>query len=231
MRLLSLVLTVSAVLVPRLAGAQGWIEYVGRADFFAINFPGEPRIQEIIWVSEQGAKYPARVYSAENGPNHFAITVVDYTEAEKINAERAKNCPPDAQTACSGSPTMGVGSWIVDLQGAMAFAIGKFLTRAGSRVTFFGWFYQDLIEGLQAQITNADNSRTFVATHMHNDRLYVIEGTVPAGAPQPGLFQQSMQFLDPDGKTIRYETVYSNRYPRPRRSGQGGAVAAPAAAR
>ena len=80
-------------------------------------------------------------------------------------------------------------------------------------MTFFGWFYQDLIEGLQAQITNADNSRTFVATHMHNDRLYVLEGTVPARAPQPGLFQQSMQFLDAEGRTIRYETVYSNRYP------------------
>jgi hypothetical protein len=108
----------------------------------------------------------------------------------------------------------------------MAYAIGKFLTREGSRVTFFGWFYQDLIEGLQAQITNADNSRTFVAVHMHNDRLYVIEGTVPAGAPQPGLFQQSMQFIDGDGRTIRYGTVYSNRYPRP---GRAGGPAPPAA--
>jgi hypothetical protein len=200
------------------AAAQGWIEYVSRQDFFAINFPGQPRTEEITWVSEQGAIYPARVYSAENGPSRFAITVVDYTEAEKINTERAKTCPPDAQTACSGSPTMGVGAWIVDLQGAMAYAIARFLTREGSRVTFFGWFYQDLIEGLQAQITNADNSRTFVAAHMHNDRLYVLEGTSPAGAPPPALFQQSMQFLDPDGKTIRYETVYSNRYPRPRRT-------------
>jgi hypothetical protein len=220
MRLLSLVLTVATVLVPRLAAAQGWIEYVNKEDLFAINFPGEPRIQTITWVSEQGANFPGRVYSVENGPTRFAITVVDYTEAEKINAERAKSCPPDAQTACSGSPTMGVGAWIVDLQGAMAFAIAKFLTREGSRVTFFGWFYQDLIEGLQAQVTNADNSRTFVATHMHNDRLYVIEGTVPARAPQPALFQQSMQFIDREGKTIRYETVYSNRYPRPRRTGQ-----------
>jgi hypothetical protein len=213
------VLTVAAVLIPQLATAQGWIEYVSRQDFFAINFPGEPRIEAITWTSEQGAMYPGRVYSAESGPNRFAITVVDYTEAENINAERAKTCPPDAQTACSGSATMGVGSWIVDLQGAMAYAIGKFLARQGSRVTFFGWFYQDLIEGLQAQITNADNSRTFVAVHMHNDRLYVLEGTVPARAPQPGLFQQSMQFLDAEGRTIRYQTVYSNRYPRPQRAG------------
>ena len=231
MRVLPVVLTVAAVLVPRLAVAQGWIEYVSRQDFFAINFPGQPRIQQITWLSEQGAMYPARVYSAANGPSRFAITVVDYTEAERINAERAKTCPPDAQTACSGSPTMGVGAWIVDLQGAMAYAIGKFLTREGARVTFFGWFYQDLIEGLQAQITNADNSRTFVATHMHNDRLYVLEGTSPAGAPPPALFQQSMQFLDADGKTIRYETVYSNRYPRPTRAGQGGAVPVAPAAR
>jgi hypothetical protein len=219
MRLLPLVLMAATVLVPRPAAAQEWIEYASRNDFFSINFPGEPRIQSITWVSEQGAEFPGRVYSVENGPNRFAITVVDYTEAERINTERAKNCPPDAQTACSGSPTMGVGAWIVDLQGAMSFAMARFLTREGSRVTFFGWFYQDLIEGLQAQITNADSSRTFVATHMHNDRLYVIEGTVPVRAPQPGHFQQSMQFLDPEGKTIRYETVYSNRYPRPRRSG------------
>ena len=218
--LLRLVLIAATVLVSRPAAGQQWIEYASRDDFFSINFPGQPRVQTIAWVSEQGAEFPGRVYSVENGPTRYAITVVDYTEAERINAERARKCPPDAQTACFGSATMGVGAWIVDLQGAMAFAIARFLTREGSRVTFFGWFYQDLIEGLQAQVTNADNSRTFVATHIHNDRLYVIEGTVPARAPQPVHFQQSMQFLDPEGKTVRYETVYSNRYPRPRRTDQ-----------
>ena len=206
------------LLAPRALFAQGWVEYVNRADFFSINFPGQPKMQDITWVSEQETKYPGRVYSIENGPTRYAITVVDYSDAERLNAERAKNCPPDAQTACSGSATMGVGSWIVDVQGAMAYAIAKFMSREGAKVTFFGWFYQDLIEGLQAQITNADGSRTFVATHMHDNRLYVLESTVPRGAPQPGHFQQSLQFLDADGKTIRYETVYSNRYPRPRRS-------------
>ena len=228
MYLIPLMLLAATVLAPRPAAAQEWIEYVSRDDFFSINFPVQPRIQETTWVSEQGATFPARVYSVENPPNRFVITVVDYTEAERINAERAKNCPPGAQTACSGSATMGVGAWIVDLQGAMAYAIARFLTREGAHVTFFGWFYQDLIEGLQAQITNADGSRTFAATHMHNDRLYVIEGTVPARAPQPVHFQQSMLFLDGDGQTIRYETVYSNRYPRPRRTAPGTGTALPA---
>ena len=229
MKLIPLMLLAATILAARPGHAQGWIEYVSRDDFFSISFPGEPRISDTTWVSEQGATFPARVYGVEAPPNRFVITVVDYTDAERINAERAKNCPPDAQTGCAGSATMGVGAWIVDLQGAMAYAIARFLTREGARVTFFGWFYQDLIEGLQAQITNADGSRTFAATHMHNDRLYVIEGTVPAGAPPPALFQQSMLFLDRDGQTVRYETVYSNRYPRPRRTAPGAGTTLPAA--
>lgn len=200
------------------ASAQGWIDYVSRADFFAINFPGEPKVEAITWISEQEAKYPARVYSYDGGATLYAITVVDYSDAERINTERAKNCPPDAQSRCAGSVTMGVGSWIVDVQGAMAHTLSKFMLRPGSRVTFFGWFYQDLVEGLQAQVTNADGSRTYAAVHMHDDRLYVVEATAAKGAPEPGLFQQALQFVDKDGKTIRYETVYSNRYPRPRRS-------------
>ena len=107
------------------AFAQGWIEYVSRKDFFSVNFPGSRRMQDITWVSEQEAKYPGRVYSSRAGRSRYAMTVVDYSDAERINAERAKNCPADAQTACSGSATMGVGAWIVDLQGAMAYAIAS----------------------------------------------------------------------------------------------------------
>src|SRR5918995_4876260 len=122
------------LLAPHALFAQGWVEYVNRADFFSINFPGQPKMQDITWVSEQETKYPGRVYSIENGPTRYAITVVDYSDAERLNAERAKNCPPDAQTACSGSATMGVGSWIVDVQGAMAYAIAKFMSREGAKV-------------------------------------------------------------------------------------------------
>ena len=200
------------------ASAQSWIDFVSREDYFAINFPGQPTVEAITWTSEQEAKLPARVYRYDGGATKYAITVVDYSDAERINAERAKSCPPDAQSRCSGSVTMGVGSWIVDVQGAMAWSLSKFMTRPGSRVTFFGWFYQDLIEGLQAQVTNADGSRTYAAVHMHDNRLYVVEATAAKGAPEPGLFQQALQFVDKDGKSIRYETVYSNRYPRPRRT-------------
>ncbi|MBI3047172.1 MAG: hypothetical protein HYY76_02570 [Acidobacteria bacterium] len=71
-------------------------------------------------------------------------------------------------------------------------------------------------------------SRTFAAIHMHEHRLHILEATVPEGAPEPGIFQQSMGFVDRDGNGIRYQSVYSNIFPAPPRTrgGQGGAGAA-----
>jgi hypothetical protein len=34
---------------------------------------------------------------------------------------------------------------------------------------------------------------------LHTNKLYVLEATVPAGYPLPGLFQQSMGYVDTDG--------------------------------
>jgi len=204
--------------IPALSFAQGWIEYVNRADFFAVNFPGEPKVQDFTYLSEGEARFPARSYTAVQGPSRYTLTVVDYSDAQRIHTERAKNCPPDAHTGCSGSPTMGVGAWINDVRGAMEFAARKYIVQSDSKVTFFGWNFIDLVEGRQIHLTNRDGSRTFVALHMHENRLYWLEATVPKGYPEPGLFQQSLQFLDKEGKTVRYESVYTNGVPPPPRS-------------
>ena len=60
---------------------------------------------------------------------------------------------------------------------------------------------------------------------MHLDRLYIFEGTVPAGNPEPGLFQQSVGFLDYNGRRVRYQYVYSNRFAPPPLTGGGGTPA------
>ena len=52
---------------------------------------------------------------------------------------------------------------------------------------------------------------------MHENRLYVFERTVPPGAPPPGLFQQSVGFVDTEGFRVRYETIYDNMHPPPPR--------------
>jgi hypothetical protein len=178
-------------------------------------------VSDITWTSEYEAVFPARVYTRDAGPNRYSVTVADYTNAEKIHAERMKSCNPDAHTGCSGSDTMGLGAWLIDVEGALEYASWKFIQR-DAKVTFFGFNFIDVVEGRQIHLTNSDKSRTFAAIHMHENRLYVLEATVPAGYPEPGLFQQSLRFLDENGRGVRYETLYVNGFPKPRRTGGGG---------
>lgn len=106
----------------------------------------------------------------------------------------------------------------MDLGGAITYAQFQFLKREAT-LTHLTWQWQDFVEGLYLQLTNsADTSRTFAAIHMHENRLYIVEATVPKGAPEPGLFQQSMGFVNEDGSRIRYQTVYSNLFPAPPRA-------------
>ena len=51
---------------------------------------------------------------------------------------------------------------------------------------------------------NQDASRTFIGIYQHSLRLYILEATAPAGSPPPGLFQQSLRFLDEEGVRVRY---------------------------
>ena len=81
----------------------------------------------------------------------------------------------------------------------------------------------DLVEGRQLQLTNnKDKSRTFAGIYMHENKLYIVEGTVPAGYPEPGLFQQSLGWLDENGIGLRYQSYYSNGFPAPPRVNRAG---------
>jgi hypothetical protein len=192
------------------AFAQSWIEYTNLEDRFSVNFPGEPTVEDTTYTSQYEAEYPARVHSRVNGGNRFSITVVDHNNAAEIFKARAADCPPDAQSDCSE------GYWTVDIYAAVNHAANAFLTRA-DKVTYFGYSRIDRIGGHQIQLTNPDQSRSYVEIHMHENRLYIQEATVPAGAPEPSIFGQSLRFLDVEGKVVRYVTDYANGYPAPAR--------------
>jgi hypothetical protein len=196
--------------------SQGWIEYRDPEQGFGVNFPGEPTVEETVWESEYGAMLPAYVYRADTSRGDYSMTVVDYREAERIQAERALDCPEGAETCSGSTASTGAGYWRVDMQGSMVYAASQFLKR-DSEMTHFAWNFLDLVEGLQLQLTNPDQSRTFAGIYLHADRLYVLEATVPQGRRGMGLFQQSMQFLDEEGNRIRYERFYHNSAPAPAR--------------
>jgi len=186
--------------------AQEWIQYASKTDLFGVNFPSEPKVQDIAYATELGITLPGHVYSADQGQSRYAVTVVDYNDAEKIHTARVAQCK-----AKGGEGDACQNDWRSDVQGAMIFASSKFLQR-NAKVTHFGWAVVDQVEGLRVQLTNADGSRTFGEIHRHGTRLYILEATVPSRAPAPGLFQQSLMFTDEEGRSIRYRSFYTTGY-------------------
>lgn len=200
------------MLVSGSTSAQEWAEYNSRQDFFSVNFPAEPAIRPITWESEYGLTLPGRVYSVEDATGKYLVTAIDYTQAEKMHLERQATCK-----AAGGDGDQCNNPGRADVRGAMVHASWSFIRR-GSEVTHFALYNADLVEGIRLQLLNKDGSRTFAVIHIHDYRLYIVEGTVPKGLPPPALFQQSFGFLDKEGKRIRYATTYSHGYPVPPRT-------------
>ncbi len=168
--------------VSGLCSAQGWRSYVDRAERFSVNIPAEPRVEDTTYMGERGGTYPARVYTTDQGPNRYSVTVVHYVDAPA--------------TVVRGS--IAHAAWNV--------------RQRGGEVTYDAYAQVDRIEGHQLQITNADQSRTYVAIHLHQGRLYVLEARVPPASPPPVQFQQSLVILDEEGSRIRYAVdEYGNR--------------------
>lgn len=185
-----------AVLLALLCGhshAQGWIQYANLADRFAVNFPADPEIAETTYLSEYRGIMPARVYTANRGASRYSVTVVDYTESERLLAERAERTGERLR----GDDVPG------DILGSIAYAAWNIRQRGGD-VTYDSWAHYDRIPGHLLQVTNADESRTYAGIFLHARRLYILEATVPPGSPPPGLFQQSLNILDEQGRRVRY---------------------------
>jgi hypothetical protein len=209
-----------ATLFATSAYAQEWIDYTSKEDRFTVNMPGQPKVDSIMWESEYGLVFPGRVHTAVRngfaGPEKYTITAIDYSDAETRYA--AKPHPPSFRQA---------EYWMMDIQGSIQYAATKlYRFKPGVKVTHDAWHYIDLVEGHQLNLTNPDGTRTFVAIYLHENRLYILDGTVPAKGPEPGLFTQSLSFLDAEGKRVRYDQIYSNKLPpetiKPPGRGQGG---------
>ena len=188
MRFFLPVLTLVGLLIAVPADAQGWIEFIDRDEFFGINLPHQPEIENIIYLSEFGAEYPGKVYTASDGQVDYKITVVDYTLSSELEGSR--------------------GVW--DFAGSVAYAAWEIRKRGGD-FTHDGWTEADRIPGHQLQITNDDQSRTYAQIHSFAMRLYIFEANAAPGATPPIQYQQSVVFLDEDGEIVRYDTDFRTR--------------------
>ncbi len=218
MRAFQLVPAVLALSVPAAAFGQGltWSEYTSRQDLFSVSFPGEPGVRDITYPTEYRISLPGRVYSYENESQHYSATVIDYTGAVDIHLARNAAC-----RAAGGDGDLCQDDGPEEMRGAIVYASWNIMSRDGVDVTHYAHYNSDRVEGHAVRLTNADESRTSAVVHMHENRLYILEATVPRGAPAPGLFQISLRFLDKEFNPVRYEwegiRLYTNGYPPPAR--------------
>jgi len=190
---------------------EQWVEFSSPRDGFRITFPGTPGIEDVTWTSQMGYALPARVFTVDRGREHYSVTVADYRGIEKLGIAKSQSCAPGAET-CIGGQTriVGPGYWKSDVHGAITYAVFMLLRRHGTP-TGMTWNWAEQVEGTLLQFTNADQSRTSASIYMHDNRLYVIEGDVPKGTPEPELFKMSIGFIRPDGSGSNiYSQVYNN---------------------
>lgn len=222
-----LVAAVCVLLMARPLFAQKeWIEYKNMDDHFAINAPGEPTVEKTTWTSEYDSKFPEVIYRWTDGANKYSMSVVDYSDSEAI------------YTANHHSDDFSAPAyWQIDILGSIQWAASKlYRLKPDVKVTFDNFHYINLVTGQQLTVVNPDKTRSLVGIYLHENRLYILDATVPLNAPAPIIFQQSLEFLDAEGKSVRYRTYYFDHLPEPKlgRRGagqgtQGGAQGAPPA--
>lgn len=195
MRTLKITSLVFALLVSSASFAQDWFEFTSSEDLFTINMPVEPSIEEISWPSEYQAVFPGRIYTSQTGDRTYTVTVIDYHDALEVHKARTNS------TAADGP--VNYQYWRIDVIASVAYAATQFRNR-GSEVTYDAWHHIERVYGHQLNLTNSDDTRSYVGIYLHKERLYIVEATVPERSPPQGHFQQSLGFNDEEGKRIRY---------------------------
>src|SRR5438876_6456710 len=190
--------------------AQEWERYQNLDDRFAVTAPGQPAIEKTKWKSEYASMFPAAIYRWQQGANRYTVTVVDYSDSEGIYTANKHSVDFSAPMY-----------WQIDILGSVQYAATQYRQKPGMKVTFDAFHYINLVTGHELQLTNPDQSRTFVGLYLHENRLYIFDATVAKNMPPPLIFQQSPEFLDEKGTSIRYRTYYFNRVPDPK-LGRGG---------
>ena len=156
-------------------------EYVNRDDSFTVDFPVEPSVETFTYLSEYRTELPARRYSAREGENSYSVTLVDFTSSTVARPETRLR---------------------LERAGAVAYAATALRQRG--EVTYDAYAEVDMIPGHSLQVTEPDGRRLYAQIVRHEQRLYILEASVPAGATPPIQFQLSLQILDKNGDRIRY---------------------------
>lgn len=171
-------------------------DYVNKDDLFSVSVPCKFTVKDIVWTTEYESKVPGHVYSCKDGDNEYEMSVINYTDIEKIRAAQ------EHTEAASGGMYAKI-----DLFASVDYACTRLRDEA-AKVTYDAWRYMNLIPGHELQYTLPNGRRVYADSYLHEYRLYIMKATVPAKGIPPLLYTQSFAAVRPDGTAIRYQTIY-----------------------
>ena len=168
----SFILVAGLVLMTAGPALAEWLEYKNPGEAFAVNFPADPKVQDISYTTASGARVPAKLYSADEGAGHYSVTVVNLASSPSDEAGAM------AHAAAVRRP---MGTVKFDMPSELDGIHGHQLSMI-------------LPDGRQMQV------QLFLYVQEH--RLYIAEGSVPANARPPALFWTSLAMIHPDGRVV-----------------------------
>ena len=189
-----------------------WAPFDGKEDLFTANFPSPPVVEQITWESEYGAKVPARRYVTKQGLDTYSMTVVDYNLVKAQLMEKGKSCPLTDERCNGLTAFSGLGYWKNDLRGTLVYASFRLMKADNVKVTYYQWTTGGAgLDTHELQMLNTrDQTRTFATLVMHDNMLYVMEGTRPVNVPPPDIFTQSLNLRERDGMRLAHGRVMIN---------------------
>src|SRR5437870_11935171 len=127
MRSILLITTVLILVMAAPSLAQEWTDYTSKTDFFHVNFPGDPKVQDINYQTEYGITLPGHVYTVASGPSPYSVTVGDYADPEKTHtAKAAQSKNDDGESDACGNLRRG------DVPRAIVYASSHALQQPGA---------------------------------------------------------------------------------------------------
>lgn len=159
--------------------AQSWGEYVSIDARFGINFPGAPTRTNETYVTTRGVSFPAEVFTASDPGGRYSVTAVDFS-------------------GVSDALRLSILDDSVEV-----------VRNRGGEVTYDGFATYDGMDSMMIQITNGDNTRSFLTITQTPqasaiEKLFIVEGRVGLNQPVPGHFSESLIIVDLEGDRLRY---------------------------
>jgi hypothetical protein len=170
--------------------------YVNTDDLFSVSVPCKFTSKDITWATEYDSKVPGRVYNCKSGDTEYEMSVINYTNLEKIRAAQE-------HTAAASNGAYGK----IDIIASVDYASTK-LRNEATKVTYDAFHYMNLVPGHELQYNLPNGRRVYAGIYLHEYRLYIMKATLPANGLPPLLYTQSFAVVRADGSAIRYQTIY-----------------------